>query len=716
MEVGSMHRSITSLCVVVPLLVAGHTAAQPGALGPVFEVNSYTIGSQFGPKVATDGGGNFVVVWDGSGPGGQGVFARLFDSAGSASGEEFQVNATTTGRQGGPVVSRRASGDFVVAWEANDAASYGISARLFDASGTPLGPEFPVNTYTTDRQLFASVGMDATGNFVVAWVSFYGQDGDGYGIFGQRFDASGSPVGSEFPINTYTTGKQHFPSVAMRSTGEFVVAWDSPQDDPAAGNSAGVFARRFDASGTPEGGEFQVNTYTTNFQGAPHIAMDASGNFVVTWISYEQDGQYYGVYAQRFTSAGAPDGSEFRASTQTAGNETGGWVSMDGEGRFVIDWHGGSGVFARRYDASGAPVGETISVEDGSFQSSFAFGPNGVFTIVWVECELLPAGCLSNDAHLFGRQGGFLDVASLKVDETPSGGVSNQNGILEPGERVVIDPGYGNPTADGLPLSGAASNLHAAAGGTYTIDDATADYGTIAAGGVNDCIGATNDCFEVTVAGPRPTTHWDAVLDETLSTGLKRTWTLHVGESFADVPSSAPFYPFIESVLHNEITAGCSGGNYCPAASVTRGQMAVFLLKSEHGADYIPPACAGTFPDVPCPSLFADWIEQLAAEGVTAGCGGGLYCPESAVTRKQMAVFLLKTKEGAGYTPPQANGVFDDVPATDGFAAWIEELYARQITGGCQASPLLYCPDIANTRGQMAVFLVKTFLLRLYGP
>jgi hypothetical protein len=71
--------------------------------------------------------------------------------------------------------------------------------------------------------------------------------------------------------------------------------------------------------------------------------------------------------------------------------------------------------------------------------------------------------------------------------------------------------------------------------------------------------------------------------------------------------------------------------------------MAAFLLKAEHGSTYVPPPCAGTFADVACPSLFADWIEQLATEGVTSGCGGSNYCPSSPNTRGQMAVFLTKT-------------------------------------------------------------------------
>ena len=131
------------------------------------------------------------------------------------------------------------------------------------------------------------------------------------------------------------------------------------------------------------------------------------------------------------------------------------------------------------------------------------------------------------------------------------------------------------------------------------------------------------------------------------------------------------------------------------------------------GAAHVPPACAGVFGDVVCPSLFADWIEELYAVGVTGGCNASplLYCPGSPVTRAQMAVFLLKASLGSSYAPPNCTGlVFSDVPCTGSpFDPWIEDLYARAITGGCGGGA--YCPAAANTRGQMAVFLVKTFSL-----
>jgi len=177
---------------------------------------------------------------------------------------------------------------------------------------------------------------------------------------------------------------------------------------------------------------------------------------------------------------------------------------------------------------------------------------------------------------------------------------------------------------------------------------------------------------------------------------------------FLDVDQLHPFHRFVENIFRKGITAGCaSAGNYCPANPVTRAQMAVFLLKSKYGASYTPPAAAGVFGDVPPSNPFAPWIEQLATELITAGCSGGNYCPTNAVTRAQMAVFLLKSKYGPNLVPPPATGIFADVPVSSPFAPWIEMLAEEEITGGCGGPN--YCPNNPVTRGQMAVFLTKTF-------
>jgi hypothetical protein len=181
---------------------------------------------------------------------------------------------------------------------------------------------------------------------------------------------------------------------------------------------------------------------------------------------------------------------------------------------------------------------------------------------------------------------------------------------------------------------------------------------------------------------------------------------------FLDVPQSDIFHTAVESIFRYGITGGCGAGDYCRDAAVTRAQMAVFLVKAEHGGhDYVPPACTGVFPDVPCPSTFANWIEVLAAEGITGGCGGGLFCPNDPVTRQQMAVFLLKAEHGSSYAPPACSGVISDVACPGPFTDWIEQLYAEGITGGCSSSPLRYCPGSPVTRGQMAGLMSKLFHL-----
>ena len=182
---------------------------------------------------------------------------------------------------------------------------------------------------------------------------------------------------------------------------------------------------------------------------------------------------------------------------------------------------------------------------------------------------------------------------------------------------------------------------------------------------------------------------------------------------FSDVPSSHWAYGYIERLYNAGITGGCLTNplSYCPDSTVTRAQMAVFLLKGMHGSGFTPPVVGAStgFTDVATDYWAAAWIKQLAAEGITGGCGAGIYCPDSTVTRAQMAVFLLKAKHGTAYTPPAATGVFTDVPVGYWADKWIEQLAAEAITGGCDVG--IYCPDTEVTRAQMAVFLVKAFNL-----
>jgi hypothetical protein len=186
-------------------------------------------------------------------------------------------------------------------------------------------------------------------------------------------------------------------------------------------------------------------------------------------------------------------------------------------------------------------------------------------------------------------------------------------------------------------------------------------------------------------------------------------------ETFDDVVLNYWAHDYIQSLYTAGITGGCQVNPlaYCPDGMVTRAQMAIFLLKGIHGSSYSPPAVeSGTgFSDVDTDHWAAKWIKQLAVEQITGGCASGEYCPDSAVTRAQMAIFLLKAKHGASYNPPAVGSStgFGDVPTTHWAAKWIKQLAAEGITGGCGSGN--YCPDTAVTRAQMAVFLVKAFAI-----
>ncbi len=186
-------------------------------------------------------------------------------------------------------------------------------------------------------------------------------------------------------------------------------------------------------------------------------------------------------------------------------------------------------------------------------------------------------------------------------------------------------------------------------------------------------------------------------------------------QTFGDVASDYWAYAFIETIAANGITSGCGNGNYCPSDSVSRAQMAVFLERGMRGSSFSPPAASGTiFLDVDSNDFAASFIEQLFNDGITSGCGNGNYCPDATVTRDQMAVFLLRAKYGSGYSPPAPTGLFSDVPANYWAAAWIEQLAAEGITAGCGGGN--FCPGVDVTRDQMAVFLVRTFNLAIVLP
>jgi len=720
-----MRFPILSAASVVSLAAASLALAQLPPLSDEFQVDTDTTLSQLLPDVGMDASGNFVVVWGSYqyGPASD-VYARRYDSNGNALGLNFLVNTYTTDRQSYPAVAAAPTGEFIVSWSSfhqTAGSIIDVYAQRYDASGNPAGGEFLVNTYTTSYQYGPAIAASASGNFVVIWTSYL-QDGDKSGVYGKVFDADGSPVSGEFQVNQYTFGYQSHARVAYGGNGDFVVAWQSRQD----GDDYGVMARRFGPDGTPRGDEFLVNQTTTNAQTEPAVAADAAGRFVVTWDNYGQFDSGQDVFARRFGPDGTPRGDEFQVNTYTSNVQDAPRVAMDARGDFVVTWQSdlqdgfGAGVAAVRFDRAGQLIGSEFRPPIQSFNTqshpSVAAGANGRIVFCW-DSDAADVDDYEVLARTTAPLPRFLQVdAQLALSQPGAPSGTALNGVLEPGETVIVVPGWLNNTPSPLPVDGVVSSLTGPPGGTYTIVDDQSDYGTIPSGEIRPCGAAPAGCYSVQVDDPavRPATHWDATINEEIEPNGTKAWTLHIGESFGDVPDTQPFYRFVETLLHNGVTGGCAASTYCPDASVTRAQMAVFLLKGKHGSSFLPPACTGLFDDVPCPSAFADWIEELSHEGITGGCGGGNYCPSNPVIRQQMAVFLLKAEHGSSYAPPACTGVFPDVPCPSLFADWIEQLAEEAITGGCGGGN--FCPTNPNTRGQMAVFLTKTFSLALYGP
>ncbi len=384
----SILRISATLMLLLATVFAG-AQAWAGRVGTEFRVTNFSRQERIQPSIAGLRNGGFVVVWaaDRKDGDGFGVYGRRYNASGGT-GAEVQVSTYTPDYQYNPSVAALNNGGFVVVWSSNgqDGDLYGIYGQRYNAEGVRVGNEFRINTTTTGYQDRAAVAALDGGGFIVAWHS---QNGNNSDIHAQRFTVGGARAGPQIRVNADASYNHYIPSVAGLGNGGSVITWAARDQD---GSFLGVYGQRFGATGARAGAEFLVNTRTTNNQYMPSVARLTDG-FVVTWNSYLQDTSDMGVYGQSYNVAGARVGGEFRVNTTTAGTQTDPSVTGLGNGGFVVTWCSrnqdgdGFGVYGQRFTAAGAPHGAEFRVNThwrgAQFDPSVAALADGGFIVTW---------------------------------------------------------------------------------------------------------------------------------------------------------------------------------------------------------------------------------------------------------------------------------------------------------------------------------------------
>lgn len=420
--------------------------------GSEFLVNATTAGQQQEASVAALTAGGYVITWqsDGQDGSGSGIYAQVFGADGGIVKTEFKVNSTAANDQVTPSVVGLTGGGFVVTWASanQDGSGWGVYAQRYGATGAAVGNEFKVNTYVSDNQDVPSVSALTSGGFVVTWESA-NQDGSGWGIYTQRYDSNGVASGSETRVNTQTSENQFYPSVASLTDGGYVVTWSSYAQD---GSTWGIYAQRFTSSGASSGTEFKVNSFLTGDQIYPDVTGLSDGGFVITWQSADQDGSANGVFGQRYNSSGTAVGSEFRINSYTNDQQQEPTVTALSDGGFVVTWESawkdgqGWGISGQRFDASGTAVGNEFvvntTVNDTQYKPDVVALADGGFLVAWQSWNQ-DGNQYGVYAQRYQLGSSFLISGSLATGST--GGDYIETGA---GNQTIVG-GLGNDTVDG---------------------------------------------------------------------------------------------------------------------------------------------------------------------------------------------------------------------------------------------------------------------------
>jgi hypothetical protein len=296
-------------------------------------VNTTTQNEQLVPTVTSLADGGWVVTWTSNQQTGSGfdIYAQRYGADGAPQGGEFRINTFTPSTQALSSVAALPDGGWIVAWQSSAGlAASGIYGQRYSSEGLPQGSEVQIKGGPIGKAN-SSVAALIDGGWVVTWQTNINGAG---GISGQRYDSTGSKVGFEFLVNTFTRGPQTLPSVVGLTDGGWIITWSSNQD----GSGAGVFGQRYDSSGSAVGSEFQLNTNTALNQTNPFVTALSDGGWLATWQSDGQDGSSFGIYGQRYNAAGNAVSGEFQVNTFAIGSQINSSVAILADGGWLVTW------------------------------------------------------------------------------------------------------------------------------------------------------------------------------------------------------------------------------------------------------------------------------------------------------------------------------------------------------------------------------------------